>query len=463
MDRRSPLASRVNDEPSAFLHGSRTHPWLYSCTLSGLEAPASRNHWSFGTHCFEQGEQQESSPNPMLFAPHPGIGENVSSMKTFKHIETKLIHSGEPDPRVLGAVSMPIFQTAMFEYAGEESYHDVRYLRLNNCPNHVALHQKLAALENAEAALVTASGMAAITTTMLTVLTAGDHLLAQNCLYGGTHDFLTKDFAGFGLEFDFIDGDDPDSWKSKLRPNTKAIYVEAMSNPTLQVSDLKAAAAFAKEHGLVSLIDNTFASPINFRPAEWGFDVSLHSCTKYLNGHSDIVAGACIGRADLIEKITHKLNHLGGSMDPHAAFLLHRGMKTLALRVRCQNESAMKVARFLEAHAAVDKVNYPGLESYPGHQRARDLFDGFSGMLSFEIKGGVAAAEKFMHKAKLPIIAPSLGGVETLITRPSTTSHSGMSREDRARLGITDSLIRVSVGIEATEEIIEDFDQALRQ
>jgi len=399
----------------------------------------------------------------MLFAPHPGIGENVSSMKTFKHIETKLIHSGEPDPRVLGAVSMPIFQTAMFEYAGEESYHDVRYLRLNNCPNHVALHQKLAALENAEAALVTASGMAAITTTMLTVLTAGDHLLAQNCLYGGTHDFLTKDFAGFGLEFDFIDGDDPDSWKSKLRPNTKAIYVEAMSNPTLQVSDLKAAAAFAKEHGLVSLIDNTFASPINFRPAEWGFDVSLHSCTKYLNGHSDIVAGACIGRADLIEKITHKLNHLGGSMDPHAAFLLHRGMKTLALRVRCQNESAMKVARFLEAHAAVDKVNYPGLESYPGHQRARDLFDGFSGMLSFEIKGGVAAAEKFMHKAKLPIIAPSLGGVETLITRPSTTSHSGMSREDRARLGITDSLIRVSVGIEATEEIIEDFDQALRQ
>jgi cystathionine beta-lyase/cystathionine gamma-synthase len=235
-----------------------------------------------------------------------------------------------------------------------------------------------------------------------------------------------------------------------------------MSNPTLQVSDLKATVAFAKEHGLVSLIDNTFPSPINFRPAEWGFDVSLHSCTKYLNGHSDIVGGACIGRADLIEKITHKLNHLGGSMDPHAAFLLHRGMKTLALRVRYQNESAMKIARFLEAHPAIERVNYPGLESHPRHQRARDLFDGFSGMLSFEIKGGVAAAEGFMHKARLPIIAPSLGGVETLVTRPATTSHSGMSREDRARLGITDRLIRVSVGIEATEEIIEDFDQALR-
>lgn len=398
-----------------------------------------------------------------MFAPYPGIGDNVSSMKTFKRIETKLIHSGEPDPRVMGAVSMPIFQTAMFEYSGEESYHDIRYLRLNNSPNHIALHQKLAALENAEAALVAASGMAAITTTLLTLLSAGDHLLAQGCLYGGTHDFLTKDFAGFGLEFDFIEGDDPDSWKTRLRPNTKAIYVEAMSNPTLQVSDLKAASAFAKEHNVVSLIDNTFASPINFRPAEWGFDVSLHSCTKYLNGHSDIVGGACIGRADLIEKITRKLNHLGGSMDPHAAFLLHRGMKTLALRVRCQNNSAMEVARFLEGHAAVEKVNYPGLESHPAHRRARDLFDGFSGMLSFEIKGGVDAAERFMHRARLPIVAPSLGGVETLVTRPATTSHSGMSPNDRARLGITDSLIRVSVGIEATEEIIEDFDQALRQ
>jgi cystathionine beta-lyase/cystathionine gamma-synthase len=382
-------------------------------------------------------------------------------MKTYKHIETKLIHAGESDSRVMGAVSLPVFQTAMYEYAGEESYHDIRYIRLNNSPNHLALHQKLASLENAEAALVAASGMAAITTTLLTVLSAGDHLLAQNCLYGGTHDFLTRDFAGFGLEFDFIDGDDPDSWKSLLRPNTKAIYVEAMSNPMLQVSDLSAAAAFAKEYGLVSMIDNTFASPINFRPAERGFDLSLHSCTKYLNGHSDIVGGACIGPAHLVEKVKHKLDHLGGSMDPHAAFLLIRGMKTLALRVRHQNESTLKIARFLEEHAAIQRVNYPGLESHPNHKRARELFDGFSGVLSFEIKGGVDAAERFMQRARLPIIAPSLGGVETLMTRPSTTSHSGMTPEDRGRLGITDSLIRVSVGIESTEEIIEDFDQAL--
>jgi len=236
-----------------------------------------------------------------------------------------------------------------------------------------------------------------------------------------------------------------------------------MTNPLLQVGDIVAAASFAREQGLVSIIDNTFASPINFRPAERGFDLSLHSATKYLNGHSDIVAGAAIGRAELIDRITRRLNHLGGSLDPHAAFLLHRGLKTLAVRVRHQNESALKIARFLEQHPAVARVNYPGLESHPRHTRARALFDGFSGMMSFEVKGGVSEAERFMHRTRLPVIAPSLGSVETLITRPATTSHSGMSAEDRRRLGISDSLIRVSIGLEATEELIADFDQALGQ
>jgi cystathionine beta-lyase/cystathionine gamma-synthase len=201
---------------------------------------------------------------------------------------------------------------------------------------------------------------------------------------------------------------------------------------------------------------------MNFRPLEHGFDLSLHSCTKYLNGHSDIVAGAIIGRGDLVEKITHKLNHLGGSLDPHACFLLHRGMKTLAVRMKHQNESALRIARFLEQHPAVERVNYPGLESHPAHERAKDLFDGFSGMLSFEVGGGTEAAERFMSKTTLPIIAPSLGGIETLLTRPSTTSHSGLSPEERGSLGISDSLIRMSVGIEATEDLIEDFDRALR-
>lgn len=382
--------------------------------------------------------------------------------KNFERIETKVIHAGEPHPRIKGAVNVPIFQSAMFEYAGESSYHDIKYIRLNNTPNHEALHGKLAALENAEAALVTASGMAAISTSLLSVLSAGDHLLAQDCLYGGTHDLLTKDFASFGLSYDFIDGNDPASWKEKLRPNTKAVYVEAMTNPTLQVADLSAVVEFAKAHNLVSLIDSTFASPVNYRPPERGFDLSIHSGTKYLNGHSDIVAGAVIGRADLVEKVKHKLDHLGGSMDPHAAYLLYRGIKTLALRVRFQNESAMKLAQFLENHPRVARVNYAGLESHPNHARARELFEGFGGVLSFELDGDVEAADSVLRKVKIPIVAPSLGGVESLITRPATTSHSGMPAEDRQRLGITDTLIRVSVGVEATEDLIEDFDQALK-
>jgi len=381
--------------------------------------------------------------------------------KIYKHLETKLIHAGEPDPRINGAVSIPVFQSSTFEYTGATSYHDLKYIRLNNTPNHIALHQKLAALENAEAALVTASGMAAISTTLLSILASGDHLLAQECLYGGTHDFITKDLETFGISYDFIDGDNPDSWKNKLKPNTKAIYVESMTNPLLQVADLTAVVEFAKTHGVISLIDNTFSSPVNFRPPEWGFDLSLHSCTKYLNGHSDIVAGAVIGHADLIQRITHKLNHLGGSLDPHACFLLHRGLKTLAVRLKYQNESTLKIAKFLEKHSAINKVNYPGLENHPRHQRARELFDGFSGMLSFELKGDIQTADRFIQNTTLPISAPSLGGVESLITRPAITSHSGMSPEDRQALGISDSLIRVSVGIEATEDIIEDFNQAL--
>ena len=381
--------------------------------------------------------------------------------KKFKQIETKLIHSGEPDPRVEGAVAMPIFQSAMFETRRQEGYHDIQYIRLNNTPNAQALHRKLAAIENAEDALVASSGMAAISTTLLTFLHNGDHLLVQNCLYGGTHDFVTKDLQTFGISYDFIDGNDPKSWEKKFRPNTKAIYVETMTNPLLEVADHKAVVKFAKAHGLLSMIDNTFASPVNFRPIEHGFDLSLHSATKYLNGHSDLVAGAVIGSSELIRKVKYRLDHLGGSLDPHACFLLHRGMKTLAMRMKQHNESALKIARFLEKHEAVGTVNYPGLTSHPQHQRAEELFDGYSGMLSFEPKGGMTAAELFMQNVSIPIVTVSLGGVESLLTRPAATSHSGMSPEDRGKLGITDGLIRVSIGIEDTEELIEDFGKSL--
>jgi len=379
----------------------------------------------------------------------------------YKRIDTKLIHAGEIRPRVLGAVEVPIFQSAMFETEEGQGYHDLKYIRLNNTPTHLALHAKIAALENAEAALVTASGMAAISTTLFALLTAGDHVLAQSSLYGGTHDLFTQDFAKFGLAHDFINADDAASWKAKLRPNTKAIYVEAMTNPLIEVADLRAVARFAREHGLTSIIDNTFASPVNFTPIDAGFDIVIHSATKYLNGHADIVGGTIAGRAETVERIRHKLNHLGGSMDPHAAFLLGRGLKTLALRMRYQNESTLRIAQFLAGHQAIERVNYAGLESHPRHARARELFSGFGGVLSFVLKGSVDVAERFMKATTLPIIAPSLGGVQTLLTRPAATSHAGMNPDERARLGISDNLIRMSVGIEATEDLIEDFEQAL--
>lgn len=372
------------------------------------------------------------------------------------HLATRIIHAGER--HVEGAVVVPIFQTAMYETPPTTSYDDIPYIRLNNSPNHKALHEKLRALENAEAALVTASGMAAITSTLMTLLGTGDHLLAQGGLYGGTHTFLTEDFAPMGLSYDFIDVQQPATWEAKLRPNTRAIYVETISNPTVRVGDLEAIVAFAREHSLVTVIDNTFATPVNFRPIEHGFDLVVHSATKYLNGHSDIVAGAVLGTWDHVQRITHRLNHLGGCLDPHACFLLHRGLKTLALRVRQQNANAQALAEFLAQHEAVAKVNYPGLPGHPDHARARRLLQGFGGVLSFEVRGD---AQAFVERTRLPLKAPSLGGVESLITRPATTSHAGMTAEDRAGMGISDSLIRYSVGIEEAADLIEDVRQAL--
>jgi cystathionine beta-lyase/cystathionine gamma-synthase len=381
--------------------------------------------------------------------------------KDGQRIETQLIHAGEPRPMICGAVSLPIFQSSTFEYAGQGDYHDLKYIRLNNTPNHMALGAKLAAVEGAEAGLVTASGMAAISAVLLTLLKSGDHFLAQDCLYGGTHDFITQDLPSFGIEVDFIDADNPDTWAACLRPTTRLVYVETITNPLMQVADLEAVAAFAREHRLVSVVDNTFASPFNFRPPEHGFDLSLHSGTKYLNGHTDIVAGAVVGAASLVAEITRTLNHLGGALDPHACFLLHRGLKTLAVRMRWQNDSALSIARFLAGHPTVRRVNYPGLEAHPAFSRAARLFAGAGGMISFEVEGGVAAAERFMERCRLPVSAPSLGGPESLITRPATTSHAGMAPEERRKLGIADELIRLSVGLEAPEDLIADFDQAL--
>ena len=374
-------------------------------------------------------------------------------------IQTRLVHAGEE--RIDGAVVVPIFQSSTFVSPDAQWYDEVRYLRLSNTPNHRALHTKLAAICNGEAALVTSSGMAAITTTLLTLLNSGDHLLIQDCLYGGTHSFVTQDAPGLGLRCDFIAGNAPETWAAKLRPETRAIYVEAMTNPLLEVADLEAVVEFAREHGLVSLIDNTFASPCNFRPLALGFDLELHSASKYLNGHSDIVAGVVVGSAARIRAITHKLNHLGGSLDTHACFLLQRGLKTLSLRMRQHDENGLRLARFLAEQPQVARVNYPGLASHPQYERAQRLFAGAGGVLSFELHGGVEAAERLLSKLVLPASAPSLGGVETLITRPVTTSHSGLSEKERAAMGIADGLVRVACGIEAAEDLCADFGQAL--
>jgi cystathionine beta-lyase/cystathionine gamma-synthase len=379
-----------------------------------------------------------------------------------KRLDTQLVHAGEPDPRYGGAITMPVFQSSTFECGGQGRYDDVRYLRLSNSPNHHALHQKLAAIEGGEAALVTASGMAAISAALLTVLRPGDHLLAQRTLYGGTHDLVTETLTRWGVHHDFVDAEDPSSWAAALRPTTRAIYVEALTNPLLELADLPAVARFARDRGLVSLIDATFATPVLLRPIELGFDLVLHSATKYLNGHSDLVAGAVIGRARLVEDVRHTLNLLGGSLDPHACFLLHRGLKTLGVRVRQQCGTALAVARALHEQPRVTRVYYPGLPSHPGHARAKALLHGgFGGMLSFDLEGGVAAAERLFSRLRLPINAPSLGGPETLVTRPALTSHAGLDPEVRRGLGIGDGLVRMSVGLEDPDDLLADLQQAL--
>lgn len=379
----------------------------------------------------------------------------------YERLETKLIHAGEPEERIEGAIVPPIFQSSTFEFDGQGSYDDIRYVRLNNTPNHIVLHDKLAAIESADAALVTASGMAAISGALLAVLKQGDHLLVQDTLYGGTHGLVFGVLPQWGISVDAFDPRDPGSWSGLLRDRTRVIYAETLTNPLIEVGELDAVAAFAREHELISMIDNTFASPVNFRPAEHGFHLSLHSCTKYLNGHTDLAAGAVIGEELLVEEVRHRVNLLGGMLDPHACFLLHRGMKTLALRVREQNASALRIAEFLDSHDEVLEVNYPGLPDHRDHARARRLLDGFGGMLSFEVDGGVERADSVIRSLRIPVSAPSLGGVESLVTRPATTSHAGMSPEERERTGVSDALIRLSVGIESPDDLIEDLAQAL--
>ena len=376
-------------------------------------------------------------------------------------MDTTAVHGGEPRPGPDGSVVFPIYQGTVYEVEPGTGYHDLKYIRLNSTPSQRYLHDKLAALEGAEAAVATSSGMAAVTTILLSLMRAGDHLLASDCLYGGTHDFLTGHAADLGWSYSFVDAGRPETWEAARTERTKVFLVETITNPLMRVGLLDQVADFGQREGIVTVIDNTFASPVNFRPLQAGFDVVFHSATKYLGGHSDLVAGAVMGGTDVIERVRKTLNLFGGSLDPHAGFLLARGIKTLALRVQAQNANALALARFLAEHPAVAAVNYPGLASHPDHAHAAKLLSGFGGMLSLRLHGGEQAAQALLDAVTLAYVAPSLGGVETLITRPAATSHAGMSREDRDRLGITADLIRISSGIEGTADLVGDFAQAL--
>jgi cystathionine gamma-synthase/cystathionine gamma-lyase/cystathionine beta-lyase len=378
-------------------------------------------------------------------------------------MDTVAVHGGEPRPGPDGSVVFPIYQGTVYETEPGAGYHDLKYIRLNSTPSQQYLHGKLAALEGAEAAVATSSGMAAVTSILLSLMRAGDHLIASECLYGGTHDFLTGHAADLGWTCSFVDAGRPETWEAARTDRTRVFLVETITNPLMRVGLLDRVAAFGRREGIVTVIDSTFASPVNFRPLQAGFDLVFHSATKYLGGHSDLVAGAVMGGTDLVERVRKTVNLFGGSLDPHAGFLLARGIKTLSLRVQAQNANALALARFLEDHPAVAAVHYPGLASHPDHAHAAELLSGFGGMLSLRLHGGEQAAQALADAVTLAYSAVSLGGVETLVTRPAATSHAGMSPQDRDSLGITADLIRVSTGIEGIQDLVGDFAQALEK
>lgn len=374
-------------------------------------------------------------------------------------INTVCTHTGElKDTQFKGAVS-PLYMSTSYAF---EDVEVKRYPRYFNTPNQVALAKKMAALEHGEAALIFGSGMAAISTSLMAFLRSGDHVVFQNTLYGGTTNFIVEEFSKFGIEYSFTKGFSPESFEAEIKENTKVIYIETPSNPLLTITDIKAVAEIAKQHNLVSMIDNTFASPVNQNPIDFGIDVVIHSATKYMGGHSDILAGTAISSAENIERIFQMAKNFGGSLSDYTVWLLERSIKTMGLRVKAQNKNAKKLAKYLEKHPDVEKVFYPGLKSHPDYELAKSQMKGFGGMMSFELKKGLDASV-FQKKLKLIKSSMSLAGVESTILSPTLTSHSLLSAEERENQGIRDGLLRLSVGIEEKEDIIQDIEQALKE
>ncbi|MGJ8733230.1 trans-sulfuration enzyme family protein [Cellulophaga fucicola] len=372
-------------------------------------------------------------------------------------LNTICTHTGEvEDKQFRGAVS-PLFMSSSYAFEGVDVK---RYPRYFNTPNQEALCKKVAALEHTEAGLIFGSGMAAVSTALLAFLRAGDHVVLQNTLYGGTYNLINEEFDKFGIEYSFTDGLQVEDFEAKIKENTKVIYIETPSNPLLTITDLKAVATLAKKHNLVSMIDNTFASPVNQNPIDFGIDVVIHSATKYMGGHSDICAGAVASTTEHIDRIFQLAKNFGGSLSDYTVWLLERSMKTMGIRVRAQNENAQKMAEYLHQNKDVEKVYYPGLPSHPDHELAKSQMKGFGGMLSFELKSDIDAMD-FQNALELIKPSMSLAGVESTVLSPTQTSHALMGEEERARQGIKDGLIRFSVGIEEVEDLIEDIEQAI--
>ena len=381
------------------------------------------------------------------------------------HPETESVRGAADLEKRNAPMAQPIYQTSTFQVTDSEqqlraTHTDMFYTRYGN-PTHTAVESTIAELEGADAALLFASGMNAITTSIMALVKSGDHIVAQRDIYGGVTKFLSTWLPKLGVETTFVDTTVYDQHARAIRPNTKLLYLESPTNPTLRVIDLPKLVALARQHQLITLIDSTFATPINQRPAELGINVVLHSGTKYFGGHTDLICGAAAGRRDLIDQIHATRTTLGGTMDPHAAFLLLRGIKTLAVRVERQNESALRIAEFLAQHPKVRSVNYPFLKGHPQRALAMEQMKGGGGVLSFEVDGTGEDAKRLSEALHLFTLAPSLGGVESLVSIPVLTSHAMISAEHRQKMGVTEQLIRLSVGIENVDDLIADLEHAL--
>jgi cystathionine beta-lyase len=372
-------------------------------------------------------------------------------------VNTICTHIGELEDKTFKGAISPLYMSTSYDY---EDVDVRRYPRYFNTPNQEALCRKIAALEHTDSALIFGSGMAAVSTAMLAFLNKGDHIVVPRQIYGGTYNLIVEEFEKYGIEYTFIDSPEALNFENAIRPNTQVLYLETPSNPLLTITDLAAIGSLARSRGITTLIDNTFASPVNQNPADYGIDIMIHSATKYMGGHSDICAGAVAASYEHIDRIYQLAKNLGGSLSDYTVWLLERSLKTMGLRVRAQNENALGLARYLEDHPDIDSVFYPGLESHPGHQVARAQMHGYGGMLSFELSPALDQ-RIFMRSLRWIKVSMSLAGVESTLLAPSETSHGLLSPEERLKAGIRDGLIRFSTGIEEIDDLKADLEQAL--